>query len=94
LAWLLFIISILVDALLGRGDSGDIGAATALTDRPAAIPAFDNLALTRIYLHRIRALIAQAQGDDAAYRTHRDRYREMASTLGFEGHMQWAAAMP
>ena len=29
-----------------------------------------------------------------AYRDYRDRYRKMAQTLGFEGHMAWAEAMP
>jgi hypothetical protein len=24
----------------------------------------------------------------------RDRYRDMAKTLGFEGHIAWAEAMP
>ena len=24
----------------------------------------------------------------------RDRYRDMAKTLGFEGHIEWAEAMP
>ena len=35
-----------------------------------------------------------AHGDDAAYRDYRDRYRAMATSLGFEGHMKWAEAMP
>jgi hypothetical protein len=42
----------------------------------------------------MRALPAQAQGDEAAYRNYRDRYRDMAKTLGFEGHIAWAEAMP
>jgi adenylate cyclase len=41
----------------------------------------------------MRALLARAQGDDAAYRNSRDRYRAMATDLGFEGHMKWAEAM-
>jgi adenylate cyclase len=28
-----------------------------------------------------------------AYRDYRDRYRAMATELGFEGHMKWAEAM-
>jgi adenylate cyclase len=36
----------------------------------------------------------RAQGDDPAYRDYRDRYRAMAASLGFEGHMKWAEAMP
>jgi hypothetical protein len=33
-------------------------------------------------------------GDDARYRDSRDRYRDMAKTLEFEGHIAWAEAMP
>jgi hypothetical protein len=33
-------------------------------------------------------------GDAAAYADLRDRYRDMAKTLGFEGHIEWAEAMP
>ena len=29
-----------------------------------------------------------------AYTDFRDRYRAMAISLGFEGHMAWAEAMP
>ena len=35
-----------------------------------------------------------ACGDDAAYADFRDRYRDMAKTHGFEGHIAWAEAMP
>jgi hypothetical protein len=34
-----------------------------------------------------------AHGDDAAYAHFRDRYRDMARTLGFEGHIAWAEAL-
>ena len=37
---------------------------------------------------------ARADGDEAAYRDYRDRYRALATSLGFEGHMKWAEAMP
>jgi len=47
-----------------------------------------------IRLLRLRALLARAHGDDARYREYReDRYRDMARTLGFEGHIAWAEAM-
>ena len=45
-------------------------------------------------LMRLRALLARARGDEAAYRDFRDRYRAMATSLGFEGHIKWAEAMP
>ena len=47
-----------------------------------------------ICLLRLRALLARAHGDDARYREYRDRYRDMARTLEFEGHIAWAEAMP
>jgi hypothetical protein len=43
---------------------------------------------------RLRALLAKARGDGAAYTDLRDRYRDMAKSLGFEGHIAWAEAMP
>ena len=47
-----------------------------------------------VWLLRMRALLARAHGDDTSYRDYRDRYRAMATSLGFEGHMKWAEAMP
>ena len=41
-----------------------------------------------------RCAAGRAHGDEAAYRDYRDRYRAMATSLGFEGHMKWAEAMP
>ena len=40
------------------------------------------------------ALLAKAHGDESGYRDYRDRYRAMATSLGFERHMAWAEAMP
>ncbi len=37
---------------------------------------------------------ARAHGDAAAYAQFRDRYRDMATSLGFEEHMKWAEEMP
>ena len=68
--------------------------AEAAIARLAAAPADDRLVLRDLWLLRIRALLVQAQGDDAAYRNNRDRYRAMATELGFEGHTKWAEAMP
>jgi hypothetical protein len=44
-------------------------------------------------LLRLRALLAGARGEDDAYRDLVIRYREMAKSLGFEGHIAWAEAM-
>ena len=47
-----------------------------------------------IWLLRLEALYAEAVGDQPGYRHQRDRYRARATSLGFEGHMKWAAALP
>jgi adenylate cyclase len=38
--------------------------------------------------------LARGHGDDTAYRDYRDRYRELATSLGYEGHMKWAEMLP
>jgi len=58
------------------------------------VPDDDGLVAREVWLLRRRALLARAQGDEPAYRNNRDRYRAMATELGFEGHMKWAGAMP
>jgi adenylate cyclase len=40
------------------------------------------------------APLVRSHGDEARYRDHRDSYRAMAASLGFEGHLSWAEAMP
>jgi Beta-ketoacyl synthase, N-terminal domain len=54
----------------------------------------EGLVMREIWLQRLRALQARAQGDVGAYTHFRDRYRDMARTLGLEGHIAWAEAMP
>lgn len=54
----------------------------------------ENLAIRDIWLLRLRALLARARDDTAQYADFRDRYRDMAETLGFQGHLAWAEAMP
>ena len=83
----------LVETLLDRGEDGDTAEAEAAIARLAAAHA-EGSVIRDVWLLRLRALLAQARGDDAGYRDFRDRYRKMAESLGFEGHMQWAKAMP
>jgi hypothetical protein len=94
LAWGIPATGVLVETLLDRGADGDMVEAEAAITRLADAPADDGLAIREITLLRLRALLAQAHGDDTAYRDYRDRYRAMATELGFEGHMKWAEAMP
>jgi hypothetical protein len=85
-----------VETLLDRGAGGDLDEAEAAIDRLARLPAdgSEGLVIRDIWLLRLRALLARAHGDAAAYTDFRDRYRDMAKTLEFEGHIAWAEAMP
>jgi hypothetical protein len=89
---------VLIETLLDRGADGDLAAdlaeAEAAFERLASAPAEDGLVTRQIWLLRLRAAFARARGDAAGYREYRDRYREMADALGFEGHLDWANAMP
>jgi hypothetical protein len=85
---------VLVETLLDRGADADVAEAEAAIERLAAAAADEGLVMRDIWLLRLRALLAQAHGDAAAYADFRDRYRDMARTLGFEGHIAWAEAMP
>jgi hypothetical protein len=85
---------VLVETLLDRGADGDVAEAEAAIKRLATAPADEGLAIREISLQRLRALLAQAHGDAVAYTDFRDRYRDMAKTLGYEGHIAWAEAMP
>jgi adenylate cyclase len=84
----------LVETLLRRGSDTDVQEAAAAIERLAAVPTDPGFVLNDIQLLRMRALMAQARGDETAYRDYRDRYRALATSLGFEGHMKWAEAMP
>jgi hypothetical protein len=85
---------VLVEVLLERGAHGDVADAEAAIDRLAAAPADEGLVLRDIWLVRLRALLARARGDEPTYRRGRDHYRAMAVSLGLEGHMAMAEAMP
>ena len=68
--------------------------AEAAIERLATAPADVGLVMRDIWLLRLRALLARARGDEASYRELRDQYRQTAKTLRFEGHIDWAEAMP
>jgi class 3 adenylate cyclase len=94
LGWGIPVTCVLVETLLDRGDGSDVAEAEAAIERFAAAPADEGLVIRDIWLLRLRALLAQAHGDATAYADLRDRYRDMAKSLGFEGHIAWAEAMP
>jgi hypothetical protein len=102
LGWSIPATGVLVETLLDRGAESDLAEAEAAIERLAGAAierlagaaADDVFAVRDIWLLRLRAMLARARGDEAAYRDYRDRYRAMATSLDFEGHMQWAEAMP
>jgi|SRR5580693_8600314 hypothetical protein len=94
LVWGIPATGVLAETLLGRGAESDVAEAEAAIERLAAAPADEGLVMRDIWLLRLRALLARAHGDAATYAHFRDRYRDMATSLGFEGHIAWAEAMP
>ncbi|MGO9158993.1 hypothetical protein [Mycobacterium sp.] len=92
--WGIPTMGVLVETLLDRGADGDVAEAEAAIERLAAAPAEEGLAMRDIWLLRLRALLARAHGDAPAYAHFSDRYRHKARSLGFEGHIAWAEAMP
>jgi hypothetical protein len=94
LGWGIPATGVLVETLVDRVADGDRAEAEAAIEQLATAPADEGLVIREIWLLRLRALLARAHGDEAAYRDYRDRYRAMATSLGFEGHIAWAEAMP
>ena len=93
LSWGIPATGVLVEALLERGTESDVVEAEAAIERLAAAPADDIVAARDIWMLRLRALLAWANGDAEAYAHFRDRYHTMAKSLGFEGHIALAEAM-
>jgi hypothetical protein len=87
-------VAAMVETLLGRGHQSDIEeAAGVLDDFAKGVSVEGTWASRDLTIQRLRAMLARARGDEAAYQELRDRYRAMANDLGFEGHMAWAAAI-
>jgi hypothetical protein len=83
----------LVETLLDRGADGDAAEAEAAIDRLANLPGAEGWAIRDIWLLRLRALLSRTRGDGVAYHDLVNRYRAMAKSLGFEGHIAMAEAM-
>ena len=94
LMWGISATGVLVETLLDRAADADVAEAEAAVERLAVAPADEGLVMRDIWLLRLHALLARAHGDAGAYAHLRDRYRDMARSLGFEGHIAWAEAMP
>ena len=91
LAWGVAATGVLVETLLDRMADGDVIEAEAAIERLASTPSGNGFRLRDVWLLRLRALLAQARGDET-YHVLFDRYRNMAKSLGYEGHMARADA--
>jgi len=87
------VVTALVETLLERGTNADKAEAQAAIEQLAAVPVETGFVLYDVALLRLRALLARARGDDAAYRDFADRYSAMATSLDFEGHVAMASTM-
>ena len=86
--------NVLVEALLQRGTDDDIREAQSAIDRCAAVDVEPGMVLYDIWLLRMRARLAQVQGDDGHTGTAGTVTESWPKDLGFEGHMAVAEAMP
>jgi hypothetical protein len=88
LAWCIPPTRFFVETLLTRGGEADLQEAETAIERLAAAPieAVDG----ELWVLRLRALLADARGDEAAYRDFSQRHRAMAIKLGRLGHMAMA----
>ncbi len=82
----------LVETLLQRGREDDVHEAATAIEQLAAVPTESGFVVFDVALLRLRALLARARGDEASYRDFAERYRAMATSFGFEGHMAMAQA--
>ena len=63
-----------------------------MIERLEALP-IEHSVLFDVHMLRLRAMLARARGDEVSYRDSVERYRNMAESLGFEGHIAIAKAM-
>ncbi|MUL81317.1 MULTISPECIES: AAA family ATPase [unclassified Mycolicibacterium] len=81
---------LLVETLLERRAEDDVAEAQGAVDRLAALSPDEDWAIRDITLLRLRTLLARAVGNDD--REFVRPYRDLAESLGFEGHLDWAEA--
>ena len=85
--------SLLEETLLDGATEGEIDEAAVAVERLAIAPNVHELVITQVTLLYLRALLARARDDRYSYRALSERYRAMANSLGFEGHIAIAEAM-
>jgi adenylate cyclase len=84
---------ILVEALVKFGTENDLHEAESALERMAAQPVLDGSTQRDLIVLKGRALLARARGDELTCRDFADRYRDMATSLGFVGHMAMAVTL-
>jgi hypothetical protein len=90
LCWCVMATRVFVETLLARGGEADLQEAQTAIERLATAPLHDESLLREIWLVRLRALLAGARGDEVAHRDLLQRYRAMATSHGWLGHMAMA----
>ncbi len=78
---------VFVETLLARGGESDLQEAQTAIERLAAAPLDDEVVMRKLWLLRLRALLAGARGDEKAHRDLVQRYDAMARSVGWLGHM-------
>ncbi len=84
---------VLVETLLERAAEGDLTEAEEAIERLADLWADQGSVMLDITLLRLRALLARSRADNVVYRDLVGRYREMAKSAGYEGHIALAEEM-
>jgi hypothetical protein len=84
----------LVQTLVDRGTGDDLAEADAAIARLAGLPNHIDPLYRELTMLRLRALVARARREESTYRDYRERYLDMATSLGFEGHIALAQQMP
>jgi adenylate cyclase len=85
--------TVLAESLLRRGTEQDLQEAQNAIEELAACPTEPGFVLNELALLRLRALLARARDNLQAYEEFAKRYRAMATSLAFEGHIATAEAM-
>ncbi|OBK81481.1 guanylate cyclase [Mycobacterium sp. 1164985.4] len=85
--------TVLVEALLTDGRSGDLQRARAAVDRLTAGPIEPGFVLHEIAILRLRALLARSAGDPEEYLSWVRRYRSAAERAEFSAHIAAAESM-
>jgi class 3 adenylate cyclase len=86
-------VSVLVESLLRRGGDAAVSAAEDAVAQFIAFATGSGFVVFDVLVLQLRALIARADGDEVGYRDTVARYRAMANSLGFDGHIAMADEM-